>query len=64
MVASQKSKEWLTKIAGGQSILLFLPIEGKPLNTKLHGTYTIEKRGQVNYLLEAQIDVRRQYCVI
>ena len=59
MVARQKSKDWFDKdalvraLAVCQSVLLFVPIEGKPLNTKLHGSYKImEKRGPVNYLLE------------
>ena len=33
-------------------VLLYLPIEGKPLATKLHGPYEIiEKQGPVNYML-------------
>ena len=36
----------------GQLVLLYLPIEGKPLATKLHGPYEIiEKQGPVNYRL-------------
>ena len=59
MVPRQKSQEWFDKdalvreLAVGQSVLLFLSIEGNLLNTKLHGPYKIiEKRGPLNYLLD------------
>ena len=46
-VARQKSKEWFDKNAlvrefkVGKLVLLYLPIKGKPLATKLRGPYEI-----------------------
>ena len=37
----------------GQLVLMYLPVNGKPLATKLHGPYTVsEHTDTVNYLIE------------
>ena len=36
----------------GQLVLLYIPIEGKPLATDLHGPYQVlKKKGTVNYVI-------------
>ena len=38
----------------GQLVLMYLPVNGKPLATKLHGPYKVlEHKDTVNYLIEA-----------
>ena len=56
--ARKKSKQWYDKdveeriLHPGQLVLLYIPIEGKPLATDLHGPYQVlEKKGAVNYVI-------------
>ena len=70
-VARQTSKAWFDKndlvreLKVGQLVLLYLPIQGKSLATKLHGPYEIlEKQGPVNYMLATPNRRKKHYYVI
>ena len=58
-IARHRSKQWYDKnaldrcLSVRQNVLMYLPVEGKPLATKLHGPYQVLDRQElVNYLIE------------
>ena len=57
----------------GQLVLMYLPVNGKPLATKLHGSYKVlEHKDTANYLIETpdrrskstwcHVNMLRPYC--
>ena len=68
--AKCKSKQWYDKNAldrtqqVGQLVLMYLPVEGKPMSPKSHGPYEVlEQRGPVNYLIETP-DRRKKIVIV